>query len=56
MSGDAWFTLAVVVVTIGVLISERITPSLAILAASVLLFGAAFATLSLLTRLRGGMR
>lgn len=38
MSGDAWFTLAVVVVTIGVLISERITPSLAILAASVLLF------------------
>lgn len=38
MSGEAWFTLAVVIVTIAVLITERITPSIAILAATVLLF------------------
>ncbi len=38
MSGDAWFTLVVVVVTIAVLITERVTPSIAILAATVVLF------------------
>jgi di/tricarboxylate transporter len=38
MSADAWFTLAVVVVTIAVLITERVTPSLAILAATIVLF------------------
>lgn len=38
MSGEAWFTLAVVIVTIAVLITERISPSIAILAATVLLF------------------
>ena len=38
MSGEAWFTLAVVVVTIAVLISERVSPSIAILAATVVLF------------------
>ncbi|MFA5884017.1 MAG: SLC13 family permease [Acidimicrobiia bacterium] len=38
MSADAWFTLAVVLVTIGALISERVSPSLAILAATVVLF------------------
>jgi di/tricarboxylate transporter len=38
VSGDAWFTLAVVVVTIAVLITERVSPSIAILAATVVLF------------------
>ncbi|MBM3659173.1 MAG: SLC13 family permease [Actinobacteria bacterium] len=38
MSAEAWFTLAVVVVTIAVLITERVSPSIAILAATVVLF------------------
>lgn len=38
MSGEAWFTLVIVVVTIAVLITERVSPSIAILAATVVLF------------------
>jgi len=38
LSAEAWFTLAVVVVTIAVLITERVSPSIAILAATVVLF------------------
>jgi di/tricarboxylate transporter len=38
MSAEAWFTLAVVVVTIAVLVSERVSPSIAILAATIVLF------------------
>lgn len=38
MSADAWFTLAVVIVTIAALVSERVSPSLAILAATIVCF------------------
>lgn len=38
MGADAWVTLVVVLVTIAVLITERVSPSLAILGATVVLF------------------
>jgi len=38
MSADAWFTLVVVLATIALLITERVSPALAILGATVVLF------------------